>query len=143
MNRRQRRHEKWDQEIIDVAEYGNKVMRDVMPEEYFRRKVAALNNLQRNGITAEDLKANYDKGWSDGFTKAAEPVIQAAYAAVCLALNELYKFGSKRCADVLNCMDGHMLYSLTSEEAIDEVYKRMKLRINFKEAFDRVQEVDE
>lgn len=99
--------------------------------------------LLKNGITPKDLEDNYNKGWSDGFTKAAEPVIQAAYAAVCLALNELYKFGSKRCSDVLNCMDGHMMYSLTSKEAIDEVYKRMKLRINFKEAFDRVQEVEE
>lgn len=99
--------------------------------------------LLKNGITPKDLEDNYNKGWSDGFTKAAEPVIQAAYAAVCLALNELYKFGGKRCSDVLNCMDGHMMYSLTSKEAIDEVYKRMRLRIDFKEAFDRVREVEE
>lgn len=143
MNRQQRRQKKWDQEIIDVAEYGNKTMRDAMPEEYFRRKVTALNNLQRNGITAKDLKANYDKGWEDGFKKAAEPVIQACYAAICLALNDLHGFGQKRCADVLNAVDNHMTMSLTSIEAIEEVYRRMRLRINFSETFDRVQEVDE
>lgn len=63
--------------------------------------------LIKNGITPEDLQANYDKGWADGFSKAGEPVIQACYAAVCLALNDLHGFGQKRCADVLNAIDNH------------------------------------
>lgn len=97
--------------------------------------------LIKNGITPQDLEAEYNKGWEAGFAKAAEPVIRSCYAAVCLALNDLHGFGQKRCADVLNAIDKHMLYSLTSKEAIEEVYKRMKLKIEFREAFDRVQEV--
>ena len=97
--------------------------------------------LIKNGITPQDLHAEYDRGWTAGFTKAAEPTIRSAYAAVCLALNDLYGFGSKRCADVLTAIDKHMLYSLTSKELIDDVYKRMKLKIDFKEPYDRIQEV--
>ena len=62
--------------------------------------------LIKNGITPQDLKAEYDKGWTAGFTKAAEPTIRSCYAAVCLALNDLYGFGSKRCADVLTALGG-------------------------------------
>lgn len=98
--------------------------------------------LIQNGITLKDLEDNYNKGWSDGFKKAAEPVIQACYAAICLALNDVLGYGQKRCARILSAVDSHMMYSLTSKEAIDEVYKRMKLKIEFKETFDRVQEVE-
>ena len=99
--------------------------------------------LIQNGITEKDLRDNYDKGWSDGFSKAAEPVIQACYAAICLALNDVLGYGQKRCARILNAADQHLTYSLTSKEAIEEVYDRMKLRIDFHETFDRVQEVEE
>lgn len=115
--------------------------RKAMPEEYFRDKVAAMDKLQRNGITVEDLKANYDKGWQEGFKEAADPVIRGCYAAICLALNDLHGFGQKRCAAILNAVDEHLTYTLSSVEAIDEVYKRIGLKIEFKEPFDRVREV--
>ena len=110
---------------------------------YLRETKAEMEKrLLKNGITPKDLEANYNKGWEDGFKKAAEPVIQGCYAAICLALNDVCGYGQKRCAKVLNAVDQHLLYSLTSAEAIEEVYKRIGLRIEFSEAFDRVQEVE-
>lgn len=141
MNRKNRRQKHWDDEFNDVTQYRNELMRECMPEEYFRRKVAAIENLQRNGITVAELKENYDKGYQEGFKAAAEPVVRGIYASVCLALNDLHGFGQKRCADVLRSVDEHLTYSLTSADAIDEVWKRMGLRLEFKEAFDRIQEV--
>lgn len=144
MNRQQRRHPEkhWDEEFAQVTGYRNELMRDCMPEEYFRKKVAAMDKLQRNGITVEHLKENYDKGWQDGFKEAAEPVIRGCFAAICLALNDLHGFGQKRCMAVLNAVDEHLTYTLSSIEAIDEVYKRMGLQIEFKEPFDRVREAE-
>ena len=108
---------------------------------YMRESKEELTKrLIKNGITAEDLKREWATGSSAGFKGAAEPVIRGCYAAVCLALNDLHGYGQKRCAEVLNAMDEHLTMTLTSKEAIDEVYKRMGLRIDFKEAFDRVQE---
>ena len=104
-------------------------------------KEELTKRLIKNGITAEDLKREWDKGYSAGFKGAAEPVIRGCYAAICLALNDLHGFGQKRCADILNAVDEHLTMTLTSKEAIDEVYKRMGLKIDFKEPFDRVQEV--
>lgn len=97
--------------------------------------------LVQNGITPQDLKTNYDKGYRDGFKDAAEPVIRGVYASVCLALNGLHGFGQKRCADVLRSVDDHLTYTLSSQEAINEVWKRIGLKLEFKEAFDRIQEV--
>ena len=99
--------------------------------------------LIKNGITVADLKENYDKGWQDGFHESGDMVIRSCYAAICLALNDLHGFGQKRCMDVLNAVDEHMTMTLSSREAIDEVYKRMGLMIEFKEPFDRVREVEQ
>lgn len=109
---------------------------------YLRESKEELTKrLIKNGITVKDLRNEWDRGYNAGFKEAAEPVIRGCYAAICLALNDLHGFGQKRCADVLRALDEHLTMSLTSKEAIDEVYKRMGLRIDFKEPFDRIQEV--
>lgn len=97
--------------------------------------------LVKNGITVNDLKVNYEKGYNAGFRDASQPTIQGCFAAVCLALNEIHGFGRKRLCRVLNAIDQHMTLSLSSMEAIEEVYEKIGLRIDFNEAFDRVQEV--
>lgn len=104
-------------------------------------KEELTKRLIKNGITLDDLKDEFQKGYHAGFKAASEPVIKGCYAAICLALNDLYGFGHKRCGDVLLAVDNHITMSLTSKEAIEEVYKRMGLRIDFKEPFDRIQEV--
>lgn len=103
-------------------------------------KQKKMDELQRNGITLADLQANYDKGFHDGFKKAAEPIVRGCYAGVCLALNDLYGFGHKRCADVLNALDQHITMTLSTVEAIDEVWNRMGLKLDFKDPFERIQD---
>ena len=120
----------------DIEQY-----RAERPEQYFRQKVAEMDKLQCNGITVEHLKKNYEKGHADGFKDASDCIVKGCYAAVCLALNDLYGFGKKRCCDVLNAIDNHMAMTLVSEEAIEEVWQRMGLMIDFKEPFDRIFEV--
>lgn len=110
---------------------------------YLRESPQELaKKLVKNGITADDLKRNYDTGFADGFKAAGEPIVKGCFAAVCLALNELHGFGKKRCYDVLSAVDRHMLYSLTTDEAIQEVWDKIGLQLLFDEPFDRVQEID-
>ena len=94
------------------------------PEERALRvkDAAMMERIQKNGITIEDMHEIEEHG------------IRTSYAAICLALNELHGFGTKRCEAVLNAVDEKLVYTLTSEEAIQEVWDRMKLRINFKES---------
>lgn len=111
------------------------------PEAYFKAKTKVVDNLSRNGITPADLEKEYDRGFNDGFKRAADPIVKGCFAAVCLALSDLHGFGRKRCMDVLNAMDGHLTMTLTSADAIESVYRRMGLVIEFREPFDRVREV--
>ena len=131
MNREQRRQQK-------RAEKRN--ANKPSPAYKSMTKQQKIQALIKNGITIENLKRSYDDGYNAGFADAAPATFKTIYAAICLALNEKYGFGQKRCIDVLNAVDRYVVDSLTSAEAIEEVYKRMKITIDFSEAFDRVVE---
>lgn len=139
MNREERRLQARLAQRAFAEQHNSAYAQNIIRREEARQKLIA--RLSQNGITPEDLKAEYDKGYEAGFTAAGEPVIRSCFAATCLALNDLHKFGSGRCAAVLKAVDQYMTQTLTSVEIIDEVYERMKLRLDFKEPFDRVQEL--
>ena len=97
--------------------------------------------LMRNGITPEDLKRAYDNGYKHGFADASPSTFKIIYAAVCLVLNEKHGFGMKRCRDVLNAVDACVIDQMTSTEAIEAVYEKIGLEIDFDETLDeRVKE---
>lgn len=101
-----------------------------------------MKRLCKNGITPDDLQKEYQKGYEAGFHDSGKPIMRTCYAAACLALNDLHRFSRKRCANVLKRLDWHVTNTLSSQEAIDEVYKRMGLHIDFDDPFERVQEVE-
>ena len=103
-------------------------------------KTAEMERISRQGISPRDLKAEYDRGFEEGFRAAAEPITKGCYAAVCLALKDLYGFGSKRCMDVLRHIDEQLICTMDGEEFAERVLDEMKLRIVFSEGVDRIQE---
>ena len=132
MNREQRRAQK-------KAQRGQP--KPKQPQYLRMTKEQRMDALVKNGITIKDLEENYNKGYEAGFSVASGPVIKTCYAAVCLALNELHGFGMKRCKDVLNLVDEKILFSLTSMEAIEEVWQKIGLQIDFNEVVsDRITE---
>ena len=52
-------------------------------------------------------------------------------AAVCLALNDIHGFGGKRCHRVLEKMQRYIVDCFTSADAVQAVYKRMGLTLDF------------
>ena len=96
------------------------------------QRIAALI---KNGITPEDLEREYHNGYRDGCKKGTESTFKAVYAAVCLALKDTYGFGPERCARVLRAVNEAVIFNLSTEELIDEVWERVGLRINFDEPF--------
>lgn len=136
MNRKQRREQAKEQRQKD------RKRRRETPAELNLTKQQMVAGLIRNGITLDDLRKEYDRGFAAGVEQSALMTFKAVYAAVCLALHELYGFGTKRCLDVLNKTDEKVIYSLTSEELIDEVWKKLDLQLDFKEgiAGDRIRE---
>lgn len=126
MNRAQRRAEARRQERL--------------PSWLPARKEERVKRLMQQGISPQDLVSEYEKGFKEGFTQASIPMVKSCYAAICLALHDLYGFGSKRCMNVLNCVDDKLISTLTSTDAIDEVWEKIGLEINFSEPFDRIEE---
>ena len=114
------------------------------PEERAQRIAdnEAFQRIYKNGITLEDMKQAEDEAYKNGVRNGIESTMKTCYAAICLAMHELHGFGKKRCARVLNRVDETILLTLTSQDAIDEVYKTIKLKIDFREQIpgERVQE---
>jgi hypothetical protein len=129
--RRQNERETQRQQRKDaVAAYWN------LPEEERRRRAAQseyITNMERNGITIEDVNRAANEGYQQGISLATEATMKSCYAAMCLALKELHGFGTKRCMQMLNAVDERVVYSLTSEELIEQVFRDLKIQINFKE----------
>lgn len=112
------------------------------PEYKSMTKQQKMDALIKNGITPKDIEKSYSDGYNAGFSDACPATFKTIYAAVCLALNEMHGFGAKRCRDILKMVDSKVIYSLTSEEAIQAVYDRMGLTLNFDEPFERIGEKD-
>lgn len=106
---------------------------------YEERKAA----LVKNGITIGDLKESREQGYKQGYSDGVTSTFRSIYAGLCLALDELYGFGSKRCKDVLSRTDAIVAEQLISYEATEAVWNRMKLRISVDDPFERIQEVEE
>lgn len=105
------------------------------PEERAQRMAdnEAFRRINRNGITIEDLKKAEDQGRSDGYRVGKEETLIICYASFILAMHELHGFDADRCREVLNLADEKVTYTLTSAEAIREVYDAMGLALNFSE----------
>lgn len=115
-----------------------------------KKKPAYMRNLTayeiqkrfvQQGISPKDLEEEYRRGYSAGWREAGNPVVKGVYAAVCLVMHEMHGFGRKRCRDLLCAIDQNLLYQLTTEEAIDEVWNKIGLKLEFDEALDRIVEV--
>lgn len=139
--RRMNQRETQRQERKDaVAAYWN------LPEEERRRRAAQsqyITSMERNGITIEDVNRAANEGYQHGIALAQEATMKACYAAMCLALKECHGFGAKRCMEMLNAVDEKIVYSLTSEELIEQVFRDLGITINFKDEMpgERIQEV--
>ena len=75
--------------------------------------------------------------------QAVEYCFHSIYAAVLLAVQEVYGFGHKRAWRLLKRVDEIVCTALSSEEVIREVWERMGLEINFREGVERIREVEE
>ena len=99
------------------------------------------NALIRNGITPEDLDKAYHEGFDEGLAAASPELTKTAYAAVALALKDegYEKDGIIR---VLSRMNDLILHTLDSIEAIDKVYRDLKLSLHLEDPLEPIKEMD-
>lgn len=103
------------------------------PEERQQRFAdhAAVERIQRNGITIDDMYRAENEAYSKGIQAGKEATVRTCFAAICMTLHEMHGFGKDRCRKVLNDVYDKLTMALTSDDAIQEVYDKIGLEIHF------------
>lgn len=114
--------------------------------QYDRKRKRMLEEMEtriENACKADYLcQAAYNMGFNRGLQRGNEFALKDGYAAALLAASEVYRFGNKRNGRLLKAMDTIVVNRLTTEDLIDEVFRRFGIKIDFADPFDRVQEVE-
>lgn len=87
--------------------------------------------LFKQGISPKDLQEAYEKGRDEGIKMASSYCLKDAYAAFLMAAHEVFGFGPQRCKRLLYAADQRVVNSLASDEAIEEVFQKLGVSINF------------
>lgn len=88
------------------------------------------------------MQAAYTAGYNEGSQFAVRCTIKDCYAAALLAIRKLEGYGEKRGKRFLRELDDIVVNRLTTEDLMDEVFRRFGIMIDFREPFDRVVEVE-
>ena len=102
-----------------------------------RQRVA---DIEKNGITAQDLTAEFNRGMRVAQTDAARFILTMAYAAMCRVLRQKHRFGMKRLADTLQEIDRVFSTEIDSIEAAEKCLQETGISFDFYEPFDRIGE---
>lgn len=114
-----------------------KLERQQREEELIKAKVAAFRKTNLMG------EACYQEGYNAGWYDKWQFTLKDCYCAFALALKDYEGYGRKRLARVLRRVEHYIVNELTTEEMIDQVFERFRIRLNFEETFpeDRIEEV--
>ncbi len=99
-----------------------------------------INAMVRNGITPKDVDDAYAQGRKDALHAVSDYCMKDCYAGFLLAAHEVFGFGHERCLRLLRAADERICNSLASDEAIEEVFEKVGVKIDFYKP-DRITEV--
>lgn len=91
--------------------------------------------LYKNGITDQDLKAEWYKGLEAGRAEG----IYSCYAAAILAAQDELSLDRASLMRLIKRLDEHVCNTLSSKEAIDNVYEKTGITITFDNPFGHVE----
>lgn len=90
-----------------------------------------INAMCKNGITPRDVDNAYQRGYKEAIKNVSDYCMKDCYAAFLLAAHEVFGFGHDRCLRLLRAADDRICNSLASDEAIEEVFEKLGVRISF------------
>jgi hypothetical protein len=103
-------------------------------------KQEKMQKLLQNGITPEMLEQEFRDGYTQGTKDGIEHTIKLVYAAIMMAGEKEYGFGRVRAMRLLQRVDEYVTTELSTFDAIEAVWKRFGLRLEFDNAFNRIEE---
>ena len=124
MNRAERRFESRELRR-EASEYA----------KFIAKRDAAKNakkaQLERNGITAEDLQRAYEQGRNERVNEISDYAMKMIYCGFALALKQEYKFGSERVLRTLRAADRIIVEELTTDDTVDRVSRELGIAMRF------------
>ena len=109
-------------------------------------KQQRIDALMQQGISPQQLKANYDlgfkNGYHDGYCCGTLTMRKTIYAAMSLALHELHGFGEERLIKVLKLVDEKLYYCLDCQDLVDELFAKTGLELELSETIDELKGVE-
>jgi hypothetical protein len=90
-----------------------------------------INAMCKNGITPKDVDDAYHRGYKEAINNVSDYCMKDCYAGFILAAHEVFGFGHKRCIRLLRAADERICNSLASEEAIEEAFRTVGVKIDF------------
>lgn len=106
-------------------------------------KEEKMKKLLQNGITPEMLEQEFKDGYAAGSRDGVEHTFKMIYAAVMLAAKDSYGFGKKRAMRLLRRVDEIVSEALSSQDAIEDVWMRFGVKLEFNDVFNRIQDADD
>lgn len=94
-------------------------------------KLAAMAKLERNGITADDLRREYERGKNESIADMTDFAMKMIYCGFALALKREFKFGPERVLRTLRAADQIILEELTTQDIIDRVSRELGIEVRF------------
>ncbi len=94
-------------------------------------KKAAMEKIERNGITVDDLRSEYVRGRNESITEMTEFAMKMIYCGFALALKREFKFGPERVLRTLHAADQIILEELTTQDIVDRVSKELGIEVRF------------
>ena len=91
-------------------------------EQIRREREAQIAKWNQNGITREDLKQEYEKGYAAARKDLAAFTMRMFYAALAISLHRLYKFGEARIIRTLDAVQ----WTMTEEICTADILARCK-----------------
>ena len=93
----------------------------------------------RNGITAQDLKEEFNKGFGAGWRDGRERLYKEVFSAICLVMADDYN--SEDIVKFLKAVDRRTQISIDANEDLDEVFERIGVQLDFKDDIEMVKGV--
>ena len=125
MNERENKKQQREQEVNRWLALSPEQRKAIVAED------EQLRRLERNGITIEQVMEMENDAYRKGVKDGKDGTFSTIFAAICMTLHENYGFDCDKCKDVLNDVYERACYTLTSAEAIREVYDTMGLELHF------------
>lgn len=89
-------------------------LRQVAKQRFDHRK-----QMEKNGITQEDLKAEYERGYASARRDLTVFYIHMFYSAIAISLHKLFGFGEKRIVRVLQDVQETMAWEICTDDIIE------------------------